>query len=315
MVRAAVPMMSNEREGQNMFSSAFDLTMDAPFLSTSDGDYAVLPSNDFFFGQEDALLYSTVSAGRASDTRSHLYALEAREYSSNKPWLGYACPNETGDSSYMELPRTYEAVSLSRFAIPLVSSKTLNFVNMADMDTSSTRDSHQAWNDIALDDKLWPCIGSSELCDESTSVLDLGLIASSHGIVPNANRALLPPHPQQMLPCTHFDLTPWGVLPPPLKSVTETLTLTSSDTLQVGPRRQARRTRTPGKTQFPCIHQSCNRIFKRRPDMLRHYAQIHSPSSEKLSCNRPGCRRQGPQGFARKDKLRDHRRAAHGVVE
>ena len=60
-----------------------------------------------------------------------------------------------------------------------------------------------------------------------------------------------------------------------------------------------------------CADPTCDKTFKRRADMLRHRAQIHNASSTKLDCDSPGCARRGSRGFVRKDKLRDHQRAAH----
>ena len=64
-----------------------------------------------------------------------------------------------------------------------------------------------------------------------------------------------------------------------------------------------------------CTSKSCTKTFGRRADMLRHYAQIHDVSSRKLDCKYAHCHRRGMNGFTRKDKLRDHRRAAHGLME
>ena len=63
-----------------------------------------------------------------------------------------------------------------------------------------------------------------------------------------------------------------------------------------------------------CVYPGCIKDFKRRPDMLRHYKQVHDRHGPKLNCPWVGCSRWGANGFARKDKLRDHQRGAHGAI-
>ena len=66
--------------------------------------------------------------------------------------------------------------------------------------------------------------------------------------------------------------------------------------------------------RFPCTYPGCTKDFKRRSEMTRHYRQVHDLFGPKFSCSYHGCSRHGFNGFARKDKLRDHQKAAHGVA-
>ena len=68
------------------------------------------------------------------------------------------------------------------------------------------------------------------------------------------------------------------------------------------------------QSRVACDYPGCAKDFKRRPDMIRHYKQVHDRQGPKLSCPWVGCNRFGANGFARKDKLRDHLRAAHGAM-
>ena len=79
-------------------------------------------------------------------------------------------------------------------------------------------------------------------------------------------------------------------------------------------RRPKKYSRTSIVARVCCIYQPCTKTFGRRLDMLRHYAQIHDVLSPKLDCKYSHCHRRGMNGFTRKDKLRDHQRAAHGSM-
>lgn len=63
-------------------------------------------------------------------------------------------------------------------------------------------------------------------------------------------------------------------------------------------------------TPFVCIHPGCSRTkpFTRKGDLDRHM-KSHSPPE--FGCPIHGCKRQGDDGFPRKDKLRDHMRQKH----
>ena len=66
--------------------------------------------------------------------------------------------------------------------------------------------------------------------------------------------------------------------------------------------------------RFPCVHPGCTKDFSRRSEMTRHCRQVHDLFGKQYSCFYNGCSRNGFNGFARKDKLRDHQKAAHGVI-
>lgn len=62
-----------------------------------------------------------------------------------------------------------------------------------------------------------------------------------------------------------------------------------------------------------CQFEGCGRGFKRWADLLRH-EKAHLPDAPKRDCPEIGCQYKGHMGFARHDKLMDHRRNRHGFA-
>ena len=58
----------------------------------------------------------------------------------------------------------------------------------------------------------------------------------------------------------------------------------------------------------------CPTMFVRASDRDRH-RRTHFPKNRLHHCRENGCNRNGPNGFFRRDKLRDHQRKAHGGGE
>lgn len=56
---------------------------------------------------------------------------------------------------------------------------------------------------------------------------------------------------------------------------------------------------------LPCP--DCAKTFGRASDLERHYTSKHNPNPELFPCPEPTCMHSGPNGFARKDKLKQHR--------
>lgn len=54
----------------------------------------------------------------------------------------------------------------------------------------------------------------------------------------------------------------------------------------------------------------CLGAFSRAGDLRRHY-RVHFPDYRTFHCRFEGCNRNGPRGFYRRDKFRDHQRQAH----
>ncbi|KAI8936691.1 hypothetical protein NX059_007083 [Plenodomus lindquistii] len=68
---------------------------------------------------------------------------------------------------------------------------------------------------------------------------------------------------------------------------------------------------------FKCSMPYCNnKSFKRCPDLTRHYNGAHTNEGKAFWCDIHGCERSNivtGRSFPRKDKLKDHKRQAHGV--
>ena len=62
--------------------------------------------------------------------------------------------------------------------------------------------------------------------------------------------------------------------------------------------------------KFHCHAPDCKAAFNSMTDLKRHSA-MHCTNPVMHSCEKPGCDRVGDNGFARKDKLRDHLRQKH----
>ncbi|MCJ1241051.1 hypothetical protein MMC14_009055 [Varicellaria rhodocarpa] len=60
-----------------------------------------------------------------------------------------------------------------------------------------------------------------------------------------------------------------------------------------------------------CPHQGCDVRVRRANDLPRHM-QLHSPPH--IDCTVGTCNRKGARGFRREDKLRDHLRQGHGII-
>lgn len=65
--------------------------------------------------------------------------------------------------------------------------------------------------------------------------------------------------------------------------------------------------------KYMCQFEGCGRGFKRWGDLPRHET-THLPEAPKLDCPEIGCQYKGSMGFARRDKLTDHRRNRHGLA-
>ena len=62
-----------------------------------------------------------------------------------------------------------------------------------------------------------------------------------------------------------------------------------------------------------CQFEGCGYGSKRWGDLVRHETK-HLPDTPKLDCPEIGCQYKGGMGFARRDKLMDHRRNRHGLA-
>ncbi|KAA6411587.1 MAG: hypothetical protein FRX48_04867 [Lasallia pustulata] len=65
--------------------------------------------------------------------------------------------------------------------------------------------------------------------------------------------------------------------------------------------------------KYMCQFEGCGRGSKRWGDLQRHET-THLPGAPKLDCPEIGCQYKGSMGFARRDKLTDHRRNRHGLA-
>ena len=74
-----------------------------------------------------------------------------------------------------------------------------------------------------------------------------------------------------------------------------------------------RRTHFLRGDKYMCQTENCGCDFKRWGDLLRHEKK-HLPDAPKLDCPEIGCEYKGSRGFARRDKLMDHRRNRHGLA-
>ena len=74
-----------------------------------------------------------------------------------------------------------------------------------------------------------------------------------------------------------------------------------------------RRTHFLRGDKYMCQIASCGSGFTRWGDLLRHEKK-HLPDAPKLDCPEIGCEYKGSRGFARRDKLMDHRRNRHGLA-
>ena len=74
---------------------------------------------------------------------------------------------------------------------------------------------------------------------------------------------------------------------------------------------QAARNTIANTRRSPCPHQGCDVTVRRASDLPRHIL-LHSPPH--LDCTVGTCNRKGARGFRREDKLRDHLRQGHGIV-
>ena len=72
------------------------------------------------------------------------------------------------------------------------------------------------------------------------------------------------------------------------------------------------RTKVQGsKTTFTCKQEHCKFTTKRHSDIKRHYSSKHCRNAKKFPCHVIGCKFSGDNGFARKDKLKDHVKKGH----
>jgi hypothetical protein len=59
----------------------------------------------------------------------------------------------------------------------------------------------------------------------------------------------------------------------------------------------------------PCASQ--NKAFKRKADLDRHIAAIHTRVAAMIDCEHPGCHRRSEYGFVRRDRMIEHMRDVH----
>ncbi|KUJ15348.1 uncharacterized protein LY89DRAFT_110461 [Mollisia scopiformis] len=64
-------------------------------------------------------------------------------------------------------------------------------------------------------------------------------------------------------------------------------------------------------TRYNCAHATCQASYKRRYELYRHQ-RVHNGVRNHV-CHFVGCHKAAPNGFARKDHLRQHLRQVHGV--
>ena len=62
--------------------------------------------------------------------------------------------------------------------------------------------------------------------------------------------------------------------------------------------------------KFQCPQESCKTVFNKWADLKRH-SNVHCTRPELFDCPVPYCHRKGDYGFPRKDKMMDHKKAAH----
>ena len=62
---------------------------------------------------------------------------------------------------------------------------------------------------------------------------------------------------------------------------------------------------------YHCDACDCTHTSKRCPDLIRHISTRHCLKTKNFPCPFPGCDRGDDNGFARKDKLKDHFEAVH----
>ena len=60
-----------------------------------------------------------------------------------------------------------------------------------------------------------------------------------------------------------------------------------------------------------CLQPNCKFSTKRLSDLRRHYTVKHCQAPEIFACPSSGCKYNGDNGFARKDKLMSHQRKMH----